>query len=124
MAWAPGYREWGPPAAFSSALACLWVRVIPSHGATQALVLPDACVDLMWQEGRGAFVAGPDTGPMPARLAPGTILVGARFRPGAGGPALGVPLSEMLNQRVDLPDLRRDLAGLPPAALVRARALG
>jgi hypothetical protein len=28
-------------------------------------VLPDACTDLIWQSGVGAYVAGPDTGPNP-----------------------------------------------------------
>ncbi len=44
-------------------------------------------------------------------LPPGTVLVAARFRPGAGGVALGVPLSELLDQRIDVADLRRDVAG-------------
>jgi hypothetical protein len=40
-------------------------------------------------------VAGPDTGPVPTLLAPGTVLAAVRFRPGAGGGALGIPLSEL-----------------------------
>ena len=56
----------------------------------------------------------------------GTIIIGVRFRPGAGGPALGVPLSELRDQRVDLSELRRPearrLPGTldPDAAVVRA----
>ena len=123
MKWAPGYREWAPPDVFSPALACLWVRVVPPEGAPPALVLPDACIDLIWQQGRGAYVAGPDTGPMPTPLPPGTILVGARFRPGAGGPALGIPLDELLNQRVDLHDLRPELARQFPATITPSKAL-
>lgn len=123
MTWAPGYREWAPPNALSPALACLWVRVVPSKGAPPTLVLPDACVDLIWQQDRGAYVAGPDTGPAPTSLPPGMILVGARFRPGAGGPALGIALNELLNRRIDLSDLRPDLARQFPATLTPKDAL-
>ena len=39
---------------------------------------------------------------------------GIRFRPAAGGPALGLPLSELRDQRVDLAELRpADAARLP-----------
>jgi AraC-like DNA-binding protein len=69
-------------------------------------VLPDGCTDLSWEPGRGAVVAGPDTGPVATTMAAGTIVLGVRFRPSAGGPALGIPLSELRDQRADLADLR------------------
>ena len=104
----PGYTEWPAPAGLRHAVACLWAQVIPAAGGDQAsLVLPDACSDLIWEQGRGAFVAGPDTGPVPTVLPAGGVLLGVRFRSQAGGPALGVPLSELRDQRVDLADLRR-----------------
>ena len=72
-AWlTPGYAEWAPPAALRGAVACLWARVAPEADdqadqatpATQSgLVLPDACSDLIWERGVGAYIAGPDTGP-------------------------------------------------------------
>ena len=106
---AAGYREWAPPPALRPVLACLW----SSRDQPATLVLPDGCSDLIWQQGHGAFMAGPDTGPAPAGPV-GTVLVGVRFRPGAGE-MLGVPLSEVRDQRVDLADLRPELArALPP----------
>ena len=78
----PGYREWPPPAALRGSLTCLWAAVLPDE-PTVADVTPDGCTDLIWQSGHGAYIAGPDTGPAPAPLPPGTILIGARFRPGA-----------------------------------------
>jgi AraC-like DNA-binding protein len=86
-------------------------------------VLPDGCTDLIWQSGIGAFVAGPDTGPAPSPRPPGTVFVGARFRPGAGGAALGVPLSELLDQRVDAADLPAVPAGRLPGSLTPADAM-
>src|SRR5215472_15158114 len=107
----PGYTEWPAPAALRDAVACLWTRVISEGAARTALVLPDGCTDLIWEQGRGAFVAGPDTGPVPTSIAAGRVIVGVRFRPSAGGTALGVPLSELRDQRVD----RSDLGGSPAA---------
>ena len=124
MEWAPGYREFAPPVMFRDALHCLWVSVTPGDEETATPVLPDACTDLIWQSDVGAYVAGPDTGPVPAPLPPGAVLIGARFRPGAGGVALGVPLSELLDQRVDVADLpavpgRRLPGSLAPAEAMR-----
>jgi AraC-like DNA-binding protein len=121
--WVPGYRELAPPAPLRNEIRCLWVSVTPAHEGTVTAVLPDACADLIWQSDVGAYVAGPDTGPNPAPLPPGTVLVGARFRPGAGGPALGVPLSELLDQRVDAADLPAMPARRLPGSLAPAEAM-
>jgi AraC-like DNA-binding protein len=134
-AWlAPGYAEWAPPEALRGAVACLWVSITPeaadqagqvrqagqadeadqaapaNPAARSGLVLPDACSDLIWEQGVGAYVAGPDTGPARPMIKAGTVIVGVRFRPSAGGQVLKTPLSEIANQRVPLADL------LPPAA--------
>ncbi len=78
-------------------------------------MLPDACSDLIWERGVGAYVAGPDTGPARPMIKPGTVIVGIRFRPSAGGQVLRTPLSEIANQRVPLADLLPSAAGrLPP----------
>jgi AraC-like DNA-binding protein len=122
--WASGYREWLPDRGVRRAIACLWIAVAPDDApASVAAVMPDGCTDLIWQYGKGAFVAGPDTRPAPADIAPGTILVGVRFRPGAGGPALGWSLADVRDQRVDLADLSPRLAGRLPAHLMPAEAL-
>ena len=128
MGIAAGYREWAPPPALHPVLACLWSSRIPAElsppGPPDTLVLPDGCTDIIWQHGRGAFVAGPDTGPVAVPAEPGAVLVGVRFRPGAGGGLLGVPLSELRDQRVDLADLRPELDQALPADLDTDRAVG
>lgn len=124
MDCAPGYREFPPPAQLSDSLHCLWVSATPDDAQPALdLVLPDACTDLIWQSGVGAFVAGPDTVPVPFARPPGSVLVGARFRPGAGGAALGVPLTALLNLRVDAADLRGLPAGRLPGSLAPAEAM-
>ncbi|MFJ3231991.1 helix-turn-helix domain-containing protein [Streptomyces sp. NPDC086787] len=104
--------------------AVVWHRAPEGPGV--ARVLPDGCMDLLWNEGR-LLVAGPDTrayapsGP-PARWA------GVRFRPGTGPALLGVPACELRDRRVELADLwpaaevrrlcaRVDAAPDPAAAL-------
>jgi len=96
--------------------------VVPDGDARQALVLPDACSDLIWELGTGAYVAGPDTGPVAAVTRPGTVFVGVRFRPAAGGQVLGLPLNELRDQRVPLADLRGVAARGLPATLLPAEA--
>jgi AraC-like DNA-binding protein len=114
----PGYLEWPAPAGLRHAIACLWAQVTPAAGGDRdGLVLPDACSDLVWEQGRGAFVAGPDTGPVRTVMKAGTVILGVRFRPSAGGPALRLPLSELRDQRVDLDDLRRRDARRLPGTL-------
>ncbi len=123
----PGYREWPAPAALRHAVSCLWAQVTTDAGDREGVVLPDACSDLIWEQGKGAYVAGPDTGPVPTRMPAGSLMLGVRFRPSAGGPVLGVPLSKLRDQRVDLADLRPGdatwLAGTLDAGTAMARVL-
>jgi AraC-like DNA-binding protein len=122
----PGYLEWPAPAALRDSVACLWAQVSGEQDRA-GLVLPDGCTDLIWTQGQGASVAGPDTGPVPTAMAAGTILLGVRFRPSMGGPVLGIPLSELRDQRVDLADLRpgdaRRLSATLDPATAAARVL-
>ena len=104
----PGeYAEWAAPAALRAAVACLWGQDA-APGSDEVLVLPDGCCDLIWEQGAGAYVAGPDTGPAPARVS--GALAAVRFRPAAGGAILGLPLSELRDQRVGLRDVLPDAA--------------
>jgi AraC-like DNA-binding protein len=122
-AWlAPGYAEWAAPAALRDSVACLWASVVPGGADRAALVLPDACSDLIWEQGVGAYVAGPDTGPVRPVTKAGTVIVGVRFRPSAGGSVLGLPLSEIRDQRVPLTDLVPAAARRLPATLDPAEA--
>jgi len=99
------YREVDPPADLRGAVACFWTR--RGDGAP-VRVLPDACVDIVLRLHQGAMVAGPDTTAWLSHARPGEVIVGARLLPGAGGAVLGVPLSEIRNQRVPLAELKLD----------------
>ena len=109
-----GYREWRPAEGLARHLVCTWAGRVGSDGTPFTdRVLPDGSVDIIW-DGARLFVAGPDTGPVAIRHIPGGCYVGARFRPGLAPTFLGLPASELLDQRVDsdaVPGLDRMLAG-------------
>jgi AraC-like DNA-binding protein len=96
------YREFAPPAGLRDSIACFWAR---RGDGGSVRVLPDACSDLVWREGAGAAVAGPDTGAWHSATEAGRMIIGVRFLPGAGGAALGLPLDELRDQRVPVGEL-------------------
>jgi AraC-like DNA-binding protein len=93
------YRELSPPPGLEALVACAWV----SHDG-EVRVLPDACVDVVFSDGR-LVVAGPATVADVARATPGRPRVGVRFRVGAAGAALGLPVGELRDQGVGLDEL-------------------
>jgi AraC-like DNA-binding protein len=74
----------------------------PGEPADRVLVLPDACVDVVWRAGSAPTIAGPDTGPVPCELPAGTVIVGARFRTGLAPSLLGVAASELRDAQAPL----------------------
>jgi AraC-like DNA-binding protein len=96
------YRERAPAAALDRHVACVWVqRIGPGTAPLVHRIVPDGCVDIVWMEA-ALHVAGPDTGPVLAPLAPGSLVVGIRFRPGLAPTMLGLPAAELIDDRVDL----------------------
>ncbi len=97
------YREDAPAADPFGLIACVWTR--ETERTYEQRIVPDACVDLMWQRESGElFVAGPDTHPHLGAIDPGT-LVGLRFSPGSAPVALGVSADAIRDSRVALDDL-------------------
>src|SRR5215469_10786131 len=97
------YRELEPAPALREHLSCLWYQSLaPDEAARMQRVLPDACIDIVWRAGDAPNIAGPDTGPVLAPLVPGTVIVGARFRPGHAPDFLGVAAHELRDQQPEL----------------------
>ncbi|MBT2364173.1 helix-turn-helix domain-containing protein [Streptomyces sp. ISL-10] len=67
-------------------------------------VLPDGCMDLLWNEGR-LLVAGPDTTAYHPGGGAGEAWAGLRFAPGAAPAFFGVRAQELRDRRVELADL-------------------
>ena len=107
------YRELPPPPALAPYVSCLWVQTIGAgDGAYDQPVLPDGCADIVSTNG-GLTVVGPATTAVTESFAPGSVIVGVRFRAGAAPPLLGVIANELLDQEVGL----ADVWGRPGSAL-------
>ena len=104
------YREFVPPEAAREHLVCLWVSVAGGDAEHAQPVLPDACLDILWTDDEEPMVAGPSTRAFVSTVAPGTIVVGARFRPGGSAGVLGVDASELQDRHLPLRDVAPALA--------------
>jgi AraC-like DNA-binding protein len=99
------YEELPPPPALRPWVAVLWR--LHAHVAHDLRVLPDGCMDLI-----GDDVVGSLSAPVVGHLRPGEVTHGVRFHPG-GFPALfGVPASELVDARLPIRDVRRDVRSL------------
>ena len=101
------YAERAPAADLAGHLRCSWTRLTVGSGS----VLPDGCLDLMWIGGE-LVVAGPDTVATHAELSAGVEIAAVRFRPGVAPAVLGLPASELRDQRVPLTELWPDAPAL------------
>jgi AraC-like DNA-binding protein len=100
------YSEYSPPLPLARHLVCLWTqKILGSRHEFAQRVLPDGCVDIVLINDETPMVIGPWTEPFIARLAAGTMIIGARCRPGHARSLLGVPASAVLNQSVPLGDV-------------------
>jgi AraC-like DNA-binding protein len=96
------YREHPAPDRLRPWVACLWER----RGEGEPVrVLPDGCIDVLWTQGAGTQIVGPNTIAFLTPVASGTHVVGARMRPGAAPALLGVDPCELRDGRIELHEL-------------------
>ncbi|MFD7023528.1 DUF6597 domain-containing transcriptional factor [Promicromonospora sukumoe] len=118
------YRELAPPAGLLPVVACLWEHEAPP--GHEQRIIPDGCVDLIRLDGE-LVVVGADTGPVvsTAGVAPAPSRTsGIRLRPGAAGAVLGIPASEVRDQRVPLTEVWPDVGPALADALDAADPAG
>jgi AraC-like DNA-binding protein len=121
------YEEWKVAPELDDLVACVWAARFADSGEPHVeRVIPDGCIDLIYTEG-ALIVAGPDTHGVALHPAARAEFAGLRFRPGVAPALLGVPASELVDQRVDADCLlgasaRRILEQLEAAGSRRARA--
>jgi AraC-like DNA-binding protein len=85
--------------------AVMWKRDV-APGAERTLILPDGCMDLIW-DGCRLFVAGPDSTARWHESPAGATYTGLRFSGGLGPALIGTPADELV-------DVAPDLAGIWP----------
>jgi AraC-like DNA-binding protein len=95
------YREFAPIPILRPHFRCVWSNELTLDPGSRLVVVPDGCVDLTWVDGR-LLVAGPDVSAALSKIAHPTAVIGIRFRPGVASAWLGLPLSEIVGQRIDL----------------------
>jgi AraC-like DNA-binding protein len=100
-----GFVRWFQPSAPSpdlrDVLACVWSAA--ARGRHQ--LIPDGSLELLWIDGGGTWLCGPDTHSWAFHLPHGTAISGVRFRPGAAADVLGLDAHEVRDARVALSDL-------------------
>ncbi|MCY1744229.1 helix-turn-helix domain-containing protein [Ensifer sp. SL37] len=95
------YREYAAPGALVGHVECLWRHQLPEGTAAPIAVVPDGCVDILWSR-HGLAVAGPDRVAAFPVFAPGTDIIGLRFRPGIAASFLHTSLSQIIGEVVPL----------------------
>ena len=103
-----------------------WRSVTPP-GAPAKRVLPDGCLDVIWQEG-AVFVAGPDTAARVVAAGAGGRCFALRFGAGTGPGVVGLPADELTDRQVPLDalwpaaEVRRLAEASDPAGAIEAAA--
>lgn len=99
------YRELAPSRELRALVACRWMRIVPQDSAsTETLILPDGCVDLIWRDGE-LVLAGLDRSVNSTPVRRGAPILGLRLRPGVAGAVLGMPASEVVDERLPLQEV-------------------
>jgi AraC-like DNA-binding protein len=113
------YCEQASPAALASWVQCTWRR--SGAGGPPVRVVPDGCIDIVWTEGAGTQIVGPNTRAFLVALPTDTRVAGVRLRPGAAPPLLGVDAAALRDARVPIEEAWGD-EGLRLAAALDERA--
>jgi methylphosphotriester-DNA--protein-cysteine methyltransferase len=96
------YVERPPAAALAGFVSSTWVQhIAPGAAPYVHRNIPNGGVELLCRLGSVPQLAGPLTRARVESLAPGSIVVGLRFHPGAATPVLGMPASELVDLMVD-----------------------
>ncbi len=101
------YQEHPPCAALAPYLACLWTcHVQPEGQAISHRVLPDNCIDILWQDCDPlGGVAGMMRSAIAVPFARPVRTIAARFKPGAASYFFHTPLHELIDLHPALNDL-------------------
>ena len=107
------YQEYAPCPRLAPYLSCLWTCHVPAGGGLSHRVLPDNCIDIIWQDSNPqGGVAGMMSSVIHVPFEGPVRTIAVRFKPGAAAYFFDLPLHELI-------DLHPSLADLWGAALAR-----
>lgn len=96
------YREYPPHPALAAHVDCVWAARAPA-GASTHRVLPDNCVDILWQDGgQPGFAVGMMSRAIVVASAKPVLTLAVRFKPGVASAFLAAPLHALTDQRADI----------------------
>ncbi|MDB4949750.1 MAG: Helix-turn-helix, AraC protein [Gemmatimonadetes bacterium] len=111
----PTYAEHAPPPRLAPLVECVWTSAgsVPAGGVFESRVLPDGCMDVIFdlRDSRGgsdpdrgprSYVVGAMRTPLHVRMAGSVDLLGVRFRPGGATPFVDAPAGELTDRSVGL----------------------
>jgi AraC-like DNA-binding protein len=94
-----------PIPALRDYVSCVWIKDVGRQAPHLHRTIPNGCAELVCVVGSIPKLVGPQTRPTDEPLAPGTVAVGVRFRPGAAPPLLAAPASELLDREIPADEL-------------------
>jgi methylphosphotriester-DNA--protein-cysteine methyltransferase len=99
------YREYAPAAALRPYVACYWTSTAPPRSAPR-LVLPDGCIDILFDVSPSrrpeGTIVGTMTRPLLFQPEHAVHLVAVRFRPGGAVAFLGLPADAITDDEIGL----------------------
>jgi AraC-like DNA-binding protein len=98
------YRERLPAPRLAGQVSSVWIQHVAADGVPyEHRTVPNGATELSWELGSDLVtVSGPQRQPIVGHLAPGSTVVGIRFRPGVAPSILGPPASELVDQHVEV----------------------
>lgn len=104
--WPQSYRERPPTEELAPFVSCVWVQeVAPNSPPYVFQAVPNGSVEIVCVLGELPHVIGIQSERTRELLAPGTVMVGVRFRPGAAAPVLRAPGGDLVDLTVGFEDL-------------------
>lgn len=95
------YKEYPPHPALAAHVACVWAARAAGGGTHR--VLPDNCVDILWQDGgQPGFAVGMMSSAILVASERPVWTLAVRFKPGMAGLFLRLPMQEITDQRTDI----------------------
>ena len=100
------YRERPPASVLADYVSSVWVQQVAADSTPYThRTVPNGSAELVCRLGSVPHIVGPQSGPREETLAPGSIVVGVRFRVGAVPAVLGMPASELVDVTVGSDEL-------------------